>query len=115
MALLTPVVVKYKGLIASVLIALLSVPLVWGNRGLMHVWRLQSELRQLEVNAARARKHNDDLRNHLRRLRLDPTHQERIVRERLGWVKEGERLLRLPRSGNRAAPRMPAGSADEHG
>ena len=92
-----------------------SVSAVWGNRGLVHLWPLQDELQELEATAVRAQHHNDGLRAHLRRLRSDRAYLERVIRERLGWVKEGEMLYRLPRSGSRSGQRPPVPQAAKPG
>ena len=103
MALLPPVWIKYKGVTAgaALFVLLLLIPAVWGSRGLLHLRRLQEQQRELEATAIRLQQQNDDLRTHLRRLRSDDRYLERVVRQRLGWVKPGEILYRLPRADRR--------------
>ena len=98
MALLPPVWVKYKGVFlgAVLLLTALTTSAVWGSRGLLHLWRLEAQRRELETSAIRVQHHNNALRDHLRRLRSDDVYLEHVIRQRLGWVKDGEILYRVP-------------------
>lgn len=97
MSFLTPRAVKHKGVAAIVaaMLVVLAVSSVWGNRGLLHLWRLQEQLAEVESDVVRLQRENHQRREHLRRLRSDPAYLERIVRQRLGWVREGEILYRV--------------------
>jgi cell division protein FtsB len=68
---------------------------VWGDRGMLHLWRLQAELRDAQSTAQRLQRGNEALRERLRRVRSDPASLERVVRERFGWVREGEIVYRV--------------------
>ena len=81
--------------IASAMLVVLAISAVWGNRGLLHLWRLQEQLSEVETSVVRLQRENHQRREHLRRLRSDPAYMERIVRQRLGWVREGEILYRV--------------------
>jgi len=91
---------KYKaGLpvgIACALATALIASAVWGHRGLLHLRRLEAQLEELERTASQLQRHNRALRARLHRLRSDPGFLEQVIRERLGWVREGEILYRFP-------------------
>lgn len=49
----------------------------------------------LEKESKRLYRENKELLNEIERLKRDPNYQEKMVREKLGYVKEGEMVLRL--------------------
>lgn len=81
-------------------IVALGVFAVYGEHGLLHLRRLQIEQRLLEQTTFELQQHNEQLREHLRKLENDDLYLERIARERLGLVHPGEIVYRarLPRS-----------------
>ena len=86
MTLATAVIVS-AGLVAAIL---------FGSRGLLHLWALTAE--QLTVNkriATRLRE-NQLLRERLHRLRTDNRYLERLARKQLGFVRPGEIIYRFP-------------------
>ncbi len=99
MRLLPPAWLKHKAAFAvgAVLIAALLASAVWAERGLTRLWRMQAQLGQMESEAIQLQHDNRQLREHLRRLRTDAAYAERVVRQRLGWVRDGEILYRVPR------------------
>ncbi len=44
---------------------------------------------------ARKRQSNARVREHLRRLETDDAYLEKLARERLGWIRPGERVYRV--------------------
>ncbi len=107
---------KYKVVlpvaVAYALAGALAASAIWGNRGLVHLWRLEAQLAELERTALQLQRGNSALRARLRRLRSDTNFLEQVIRERLGWVREGEILYRFPpaSAGNRRA--VPAEDGD---
>ena len=88
---------KYKAVVAGglALLALCAVSAVFGSGGVVDLRRLHAEQTQAERAAYDLAQHNQQLRDHLARLDRDDAYLEKIVRERLGWVKPGERLYRV--------------------
>jgi cell division protein FtsB len=88
---------KYKAVVAAgfVLLALCAVSAVFGSGGVVQLRRLYAEQVQAEADAYNLAQHNQELRDHLARLDTDDAYLEKVVRERLGWIKPGERLYRV--------------------
>lgn len=104
MALLPPRPTKYKGVIAVgvVLLALFVVAAVYGDHGLVHLLRMQSEQQELEHMAFNLQQRNEQLRHRIQRLEADDWYLEKLARERLGMIKRGEVIYRIA-----AAPAAP--------
>jgi cell division protein FtsB len=99
MGYLTPLPWKYKAVVAGgvVVLALCAVSAVLGSGGVVDLRRLQEEQAQEEASAFVLAQHNAQLREHLQRLESDDAYLEKIVRERLGWIKPGEVVYRIER------------------
>jgi len=80
---------------SSILLLGLSLFTVFGERGLMHLWRLWGEKRKLEEGNFLLQRHNGLLRERIHRLRHDDLYLEKIAREDLGLVREGEVVYRF--------------------
>lgn len=93
---------KYKGVIVGgfVLLAVCAAFAVFGSRGVMHLHNLRYQQARAEAIAFRLQDRNRAVREHLRRLESDNAYLERIARERLGWIKPGEHVYRITRSGS---------------
>lgn len=82
-------------------------PLIKSNEAMRkEILRLESEVNQEEQLARR-------IDNTIKSLKTDPRAVERVAREKLGYVKPGETMIRFeaPRPGDRASPetsRFPA-------
>lgn len=89
---------KYKAVVAGgvVLLVLCAISAVLGSGGVIHLRSLHAEQAAAELAAFEMAKHNQKLREHLARLDSDDTYLEKLVRERLGWVKPGERVFLVP-------------------
>ena len=98
MALLPPPPAKYKGLLAACAVGLVlfAVNAVYGDHGLMHLLRLQTAQQELEHRAFELQQHNEHLRQQAQRLQSDDRYIEKQARERLGLVKKGELIYRVP-------------------
>ncbi|MBX3024279.1 septum formation initiator family protein [bacterium] len=88
---------KYKAVVAVgfVLLGLCAVSAVFGSGGVVQLRRLYTEQSQVEAQAYELARHNQELRDHLARIDADDAYLEKVVRERLGWIKPGERLYRV--------------------
>lgn len=94
---LPPLPGKYKGVaVAAVLVlVVVLVSAVYGQRGLVHLWELERKQRELEALVLELQRENEGRQEHLRRLADDESYVEKLVRERLGWIKPGETLYRV--------------------
>ena len=96
MALLPPVLSKHKGAVVGVCVSLaLGVSIVAAQRGAARLFQLKEEQEDLEQKIVRLQRANDDLRLHLERMKSDPVYLERVVRQRLGWIRPGEIVYRV--------------------
>lgn len=84
-----------SGLSLSVLLILFFT--VFGERGLLHLWRLRQEKRALEERIFILTHKNRDIRGRIMRLRTDDGFLEKVAREELGLAKEGEIIYRFHR------------------
>jgi cell division protein FtsB len=97
MAFLPPLPRKHKGTLATCMVALILfvIAAVYGDHGLIHLLRMQSEQRQLEHVAFDLQQQNEHLRERIRRLQSDDHYIEKLARERLGLVRKGEIMYRV--------------------
>ena len=89
---------KYKAVVAGglALLALCAVSAVVGSGGVVHLRGLYAEQVEAEKEAYDLAQRNTQMREHLAKLEADDAYLEKVVRERLGWVKPGERVYRVP-------------------
>jgi len=99
MGYLTPLPWKYKAVVGAgiVALALCAVSAVFGSGGVVNLHRLQVQQAQAEASAFTLAQRNARLRDHLQRLEHDNAYLEKVVRERLGWIKPGELVYRVGR------------------
>ncbi|MBI4516988.1 MAG: septum formation initiator family protein [Deltaproteobacteria bacterium] len=92
MALLPSPPRKYKAVLLGglVLVMLLVLGAIFGDRGLIDLQRLRAEERRIEELAFQQQQANAALREHLDRLRSDDRYLERVARRRLRWAKPDE-------------------------
>ena len=93
---LPPLPRKFKGAAvgAGVLLTVCAFFAVFGSRGVVHLWRLQKQQNDVEAVAYSLSSKNQKLREHLERLEHDDGYLEKLARERLGWIKDGEFVYR---------------------
>jgi len=70
----------------------------YGGQSLARVWQMKQEVAHLEREIGQLRSEADKHSTAIARLRSDPDYIEQVARERLGLVKPGERVLKLPPS-----------------
>jgi cell division protein FtsB len=63
---------------------------VWGDRGLLAMWRTQHDLERLVREIEIVEQKNAALAREVQRLRSDLVYIEKIAREELGLVRPGE-------------------------
>ena len=81
--------------LSGLLIALLLF-LVFGEWGVIHYWHLSAERARLEERTLALQRENEILREKIYRLGHDDRYREKVVREQLGFVREGEIIYRFP-------------------
>ena len=80
----------------SILVVLVASLAVYGGQSLTRVWALKKEAETLEREVVVLRSDTARLTAEVERLRTDPEYIEQIAREKLGLVKPGERVYKLP-------------------
>jgi cell division protein FtsB len=84
-------------LLRTAVLAGLAVAFVaYGGQSLARVWTLKNEVESLEREVGVLRVETARLTADVDRLRTDPDYIEQIARDKLGLVKPGDRVLKLP-------------------
>ena len=78
----------------------LSLYTIVGDRGAIHLWRLQGEKAKLDEQNYRLHKDNEALRQRILRLRNDDAYLEMIAREELNLARPGEVIYRFSTPGS---------------
>ena len=96
---LAPLPWKYKIVVAAgiAVLVLCAFSAVFGSGGVVQLRRLHDQQLRVEATAFALAQHNARTREHLQRLDRDDAYLEKLVRERLGWIKPGEIVYRLDR------------------
>jgi cell division protein FtsB len=82
---------------AVVLAVLVAVGLaVFGVRESVRVWRLHQDLQALERDVQDMSARQKRLEAQAERLRNDPSYIEKLAREEMGMVRQGDRVLKFP-------------------
>ena len=68
---------------------------VFGEKGILHLLRLQKELDQTKERNAKIQEENQKLKEEVRRLQQEKRYIEEIARKELGMVKEGELIYQF--------------------
>jgi cell division protein FtsB len=68
----------------------------FGVRESIRVWQLRQELRALEADVNTLTERQKRLEEIAERLRSDPAYLEKLAREEMGMVREGETVLKFP-------------------
>jgi cell division protein FtsB len=72
---------------------------IYGGSALVRVWRMTRQVQGLERELADLRGQAARLGGTIDRLRGDPLYIEKLAREELGYVREGETVLKFPPAG----------------
>ncbi len=70
--------------------------LIWSDQGLFAYWELKNRYTVLQDKIESIEGQSLDLSQEIRRLKSDKAYQEKIVRERMNFVKKGEILYIFP-------------------
>lgn len=81
--------------ILSAILTALFLFTTFGDRGLIHLWRLREEKRKLDDKNFVLQRENEALRERLYRLRHDNFYLEKSAREELGLARPGEIIYRF--------------------
>jgi len=83
---------KKKRLLLLILLFLLILGgfTFFGEKGIVHLLRLQKEVARIRERSVKLEEENEKLKEEVRRLRSDKRYIEEIARRELGMVKEGE-------------------------
>jgi len=68
---------------------------VFGNKGLIQRFKLESEKKDLEVMLDAEIKKTKELQNEIEELKTSESKQERVAREKYGMTKEGEKIYKV--------------------
>ena len=90
-----------RALVLTAFGAATLITLGYGGQSLARVWHMKLEVESLEREISTLRAETGRLTALVTRLRSDPDLIEQVAREDLGLVKPGDRVLKLPPSGQR--------------
>ncbi|MEO8664143.1 MAG: septum formation initiator family protein [Ignavibacteria bacterium] len=68
---------------------------VFGNKGILQRFRLESEKKELEKQLEAEHKKSDDLRKEIDDLKTSDEKMEKIAREKYGMTKDGEKIYKV--------------------
>lgn len=88
----------------GLLIVLLALVTLVGERGALHLWRLRGEKARLDEQNYRLQKENESLRQRVQSIRNDDDYLEKLAREELNMTRPGEIIYRFQAPGTRDAP-----------
>ena len=74
---------------------------VYGVRAVLRVSEMRREMDTMERDLVTLRARTDELTRTVERLRNDPAYIEKLAREDLGYVREGETVLKFPSPTNK--------------
>lgn len=86
---------KVAKLLLVLVIVLISFIFISGNVGLWNLWRAQKEIKDLSDRIELLEKRNALLSVEIERLKSDPYTVEKILREKYGYVRDGDKVYRL--------------------
>lgn len=81
---------KHFLLLILLLFLILGIFTFFGDKGILHLLRLQKELDRIKEVNAKIEDENRKLKEEVRRLHSEKRYIEEIARKELGLVKEGE-------------------------
>ena len=87
-----------RRLVAAAALLVVASLAVYGGSGVLRVRAMQQEIQHLEQELGTLRAQTEKLTATIDKLRHDPAYLEKLAREDLGYVKEGETVLKFPAS-----------------
>ncbi len=86
--------------VAAIVIVVVALS-AYGTRAVFRVSELRREMDAMERDLVTLRARTEELTRTVDRLRNDPAYIEKLAREDLGYVREGETVLKFPKSSGR--------------
>jgi cell division protein FtsB len=86
--------------VAAIVIVVLALS-AYGTRAVLRVSEMRREMDAMERDLVTLRVRTEELTRTVDRLRNDPAYIEKLAREDLGYVREGETVLKFPKSDGR--------------
>ena len=86
--------------VAAIVIVVVALS-AYGTRAVFRVSELRREMDAMERDLVTLRARTEELTQTVDRLRNDPAYIEKLAREDLGYVREGETVLKFPKSSGR--------------
>ena len=83
--------------VAAIVIVVLALS-AYGTRAVLRVSEMRREVDAMERDLVTLRARTEELTKTVERLRHDPAYIEKLAREDLGYVREGETVLKFPKS-----------------
>jgi len=69
---------------------------IFGSRGVLRIFQAEKQKHELELELAKIRHHQEQLRHEIERLQKDKSYWEQLARTKIGMVREGELIYYLP-------------------
>jgi cell division protein FtsB len=86
--------------VAAIVIVVVALS-AYGTRAVFRVSEMRREMDAMERDLVTLRARTEELTQTVDRLRNDPAYIEKLAREDLGYVREGETVLKFPKSSGR--------------
>jgi cell division protein FtsB len=83
--------------VAAVVIVALALG-AYGTQAIRRVSEMRREMATMERDLVTLRSRTEELTRTVERLRNDPAYIEKLAREDLGYVREGETVLKFPKT-----------------
>jgi cell division protein FtsB len=90
------------GIVAMIVLAVVLA--VFGVKESVRAWQMRRDMRAVERELTTLQGQQADLTKRVEQLRNDPLYIEKLAREEMGMVREGETVLKFPSQGA-AGPR----------
>lgn len=84
---------------------------IFGAHGLLAMRREKNKINQVQEENQNLKKENQDLSQHIGKLKTDPAAIEKIARDRMGLARPGELIFKMPddkKSGQIGTPSQPS-------
>jgi cell division protein FtsB len=69
---------------------------IFGAHGLLAMHREKNKINQVQSENQKLNQENQDLSQHIEKLKTDPSAIEKIARDRMGLARPGELIFRMP-------------------
>jgi cell division protein FtsB len=86
---------KLAKLLLILILLMISIIFISGNVGLWNLWRAQNEIKDLHARINMLEEKNALLSVEIGRLENDPYSIEKILREKYGYIRDGDKVYRL--------------------